>query len=80
MPSQFAWSVASEAVAQKMENRAVRYRNIAADIRARADSVLDERDRRGMLMAAEVWDRLAALEERSAAPTPNQHSAAQHMN
>jgi hypothetical protein len=44
-----------------MENRAVRYRNIAADIRARADSVLDERDRQGMLMAAEVWDRLAAL-------------------
>src|SRR5215218_4468551 len=39
---------------KKMENRAARYRNIAADIRARADNVLDERDRRGMLMAAEV--------------------------
>ena len=63
-----------------MESRAVRYRNIAVDIRARADSVLDERDRRGMLMAAEVWDRLAALEERSSAPTASQHSAAQHSN
>ena len=43
-------------------------------------NVLDERDRRGMLMAAEVWERLAAIEERSASPFASQHSAAQHSN
>jgi hypothetical protein len=31
-------------------------------------------------MAAEVWDSLAALEERSAAPSASQHPAAQHSN
>jgi hypothetical protein len=51
-----------------MENRAERYRNMAADIRARADNVPDEQARRGMLMAAEVWERLAALAERSVPP------------
>jgi hypothetical protein len=33
-----------------------------------------------MLMAAEVWDRLAALEERTAGPAESQHSADQHIN
>jgi hypothetical protein len=82
-PSQFAGSAEIGAVtpSQKtMENRAARYRNIAAEVRARADNVLEERDRRGMLMAAEVWDRLAALDERSAAPFASQHSATQHSN
>jgi hypothetical protein len=64
-----------------MENRAVRYRNIAASIRAKADNVSDDRDRQGMLMAAEVWDRLAALDEKSAAPSSaSQHSVAHHLN
>jgi hypothetical protein len=51
-----------------MENRAERYRNMAADVRARAGNVSDEQARRGMLMAAEVWERLAALTERSVPP------------
>jgi hypothetical protein len=50
-----------------MENRSVGYRNIAADIRARADNVSDEQARRAMLMAAEVWERLATHAEKSVA-------------
>ena len=55
-------------VTKAMENRAARYRNIAAEVRARADNLPDERTRQHMLMAAEVWDRLAAFAERSVPP------------
>jgi hypothetical protein len=51
-----------------MDNWAVRYRSIAAEVRARADNLSDEQARRSMLMAAEVWERLAALAERSVPP------------
>jgi hypothetical protein len=44
-------------VTKAMENRAARYRNIAAEVRARADNLPDELTRQHMLMAAEVWDR-----------------------
>jgi hypothetical protein len=43
-------------------------------------SFSDGQARQGMLMAAEVWDRLAALEETSSAPSASQHLAAQHSN
>ena len=48
-----------------MENRAARYRNIAAEVRARADTLSDERARQDMLLTAEVWDRLATFAEKS---------------
>jgi hypothetical protein len=51
-----------------MENRAARYRNIAAEVRAKAANLSDERARQDMLMAAEVWDRLAMLAEKSVPP------------
>jgi hypothetical protein len=63
-----------------MENRAQRYRNIAAEVRAKANDLADGQHRHGMLMAAEVWDRLAALEDRSVAPSASQDSAPQHLN
>ena len=62
-----------------MENLAERYRNIAAEVRAKADNLSDGQHRQGMLMAAQVWDRLAAFEERAAAPFRRQHSAAQWL-
>jgi hypothetical protein len=52
-----------------MDNRAVRYRSIADEVRARAENLSDEQARRSMLMAAEVWERLATLAERSASPS-----------
>jgi uncharacterized protein YmfQ (DUF2313 family) len=51
-----------------MDNRAVRYRSIAAEVRATADNMSDEQARRSMLIAAEVWERLAALTEKSGPP------------
>lgn len=51
-----------------MKNRAALYRNIAAQVRARADNSSDERVQQDMLMAAEVWDRLAMLAEKSVPP------------
>ena len=41
-----------------------RYRDLAADLRARAVTLTDERTRQGMLEAANVWDRLADLVDR----------------
>jgi hypothetical protein len=52
-----------------MDNRAALYRNIAAEVRAKATGVSDERARQGMLMAAEVWDRLAVLAEKPVPPS-----------
>jgi hypothetical protein len=52
-------------VKDAMENRAARYRDIAAEVRARADTLSDERARQDMLMTAEVWERLAAFAERT---------------
>jgi hypothetical protein len=59
-----------------MEDRAARYRNIAAKVRAEADSPSSEVARHGMLMAAEVWDRLATLAEKPV-PAPPQVSTRQ---
>jgi hypothetical protein len=50
-------------ITKPIEDRAARYRNIAAEVRAEADSSSSELARHGMLMAAEVWDRLATLAE-----------------
>jgi hypothetical protein len=38
-----------------MENPAGRYRNIAAELRARADNLSDEGARQSMLLAAQVF-------------------------
>jgi hypothetical protein len=54
-----------------MEDRALRYRDIAAEVRARAATVSDEHAREGMLMAAQVWERLAAFAERTVPAAPN---------
>jgi len=51
-----------------MENPAGRYRNIAAEVRARADNLSDEGARQSMLLAAQVWERLAALADKSMPP------------
>ena len=58
-------------ITKAMKNRADIYRNIAAGVRAKADKSSDERVRQGMLMAAEVWERLATLAEKSV-PLPLQ--------
>jgi hypothetical protein len=47
-----------------MESRAARYRSIAVEVRASADIMPDERVRQDILMAAEVWERLATFAER----------------
>jgi hypothetical protein len=52
-----------------MKKRAELYRNIAAGVRTQADNSSDERVRQAMLMAAEVWERLATLAEKSVPPT-----------
>ena len=52
-----------------MGNRAAHYRLIATDVRAAADNSPDARVRQGMLMAADVWERLATLAERSGSPS-----------
>jgi hypothetical protein len=54
-----------------MSTLAARYRNIAAEVRAQAGEFSDETNRQGMLTAADVWDRLAALAEKSV-PLPRQ--------
>jgi hypothetical protein len=51
-----------------MENRAARYRDIADEVRVRADNVPDEQTRLNMMRAAEIWDRLATLAERAVPP------------
>jgi hypothetical protein len=51
-----------------MKNRAELYRSIAAGVRTQADNSSNERVRQAMLMAAEVWERLAALAEESVPP------------
>jgi hypothetical protein len=83
MQSQFADSVEFGAVTpsrKTMENRAARYRNLAAEVREKANNLSDDKRRQGMLMAAEVWDRLAALDERATGPSASQRSAALHLN
>lgn len=77
MPSQFKYSVAfggCHIVIKTMENQAARYRNIAAKVRANAGNLSDEQARKGMLMAAEVWERLATLAEKSALPPLQAHT------
>ena len=54
-----------------MSTLATRYRNIAAEVRAQAREFSDDTTRQGMLTAADVWDRLAALAEKSV-PLPRQ--------
>jgi len=54
-----------------MSTLAARYRNIAAEVRAQAGQFPDETNRQGMLTAADLWDRLAALAEKSV-PLPRQ--------
>lgn len=51
-----------------MEDRASRYRKIAAIVRASAETVAEATTRLQMIRAAEIWGRLAALEERLASP------------
>ena len=51
-----------------MEDRASRYRKIAAIVRARGETTAEDRLRQQMIRAAEIWGRLAALEERLASP------------
>ena len=55
-------------ITKAMKNRADIYRNIAAGVRAKADNSSDERVRQAMLMAAEVWERLATLAEKLVPP------------
>jgi hypothetical protein len=62
-----------------MDNLAARYRIIAAEVRAKADVLSDEQTRQGMLMAAEVWDRLATLAEVSAAASASRPSPGRHV-
>ena len=59
------------AAKKPMSTLATRYRNIAAKVRAQAGEFSDEPTRQGMLTAADVWDRLAALSETSL-PLPRQ--------
>jgi hypothetical protein len=61
-----------------MKNRAALYRNMTARVRAKADNSSDDRIRQDVLMAAEVWNRLATLAENSVPPAQSIHSAAQH--
>ena len=54
---------------QKPEERAAHYyRKQAADARARADQMLDSRDRESLLDVAAGWDRLADLETKNVLP------------
>ena len=48
---------------EAMKDQAGRYRKIAADIRAKADTSSNEPSRNAMLAAPDIWDRLAALAE-----------------
>jgi hypothetical protein len=55
-------------ITKAMKNLADSYRNIAAGVRAKADTSSDERVRQATLMAAEVWERLATIAEKSVPP------------
>lgn len=46
-----------------LKDRAKRYRDIAAEVRMVAGGIADADARHGMLLAADVWDRLAGLAE-----------------
>jgi hypothetical protein len=59
---------AAHTIKKAMKNRAELYRNIAAGVRAKAEHSSDERVRQAMLMAAEVWERLATLAEKPVPP------------
>jgi hypothetical protein len=48
-----------------VESRTTRYRDIADHVRAKADNVPDEQTRLNMMRAAEIWDRLATVAERT---------------
>jgi len=48
-----------------MEDQAASYRKIAAQVRASAARLPDDRARQNMLRIAEVWDKLAAFAERT---------------
>jgi hypothetical protein len=50
--------------ASTQEDRARRYRELAAQTRASADAMRHEDARRAMLEAASVWDQLADLADR----------------
>jgi hypothetical protein len=65
-------------IIKTMKNRADIYRNIAAEVRAKADNSSDERVRQGMLMAAEVWERLATLAEESVPPALHTYTRQPH--
>ena len=54
-----------------MQDRAARYRDIATEVRAQANTVADEHDRQAMLKAALVWERLADLAEKTVPPAPD---------
>ena len=59
---------AAHTITKAMKNRAELYRNIAAGVRTKAEHSSDERVRQAMPMAAEVWERLATLAEKSVPP------------
>ena len=65
-------------IIKAMKKRADIYRNIAAEVRAKADDSADKRVRQGMLMAAEVWERLATLAEESVPPALPTHTRQPH--
>ena len=48
----------------KVDDRVRQYRDLAAETRAIADGMTNEIARKGMLEAADVWDRLAEIAER----------------
>jgi hypothetical protein len=50
----------------EIKDLALHYRELAAAARASADAMTYESVRQGMLAAANVWDQLADLVERSA--------------
>jgi hypothetical protein len=50
-----------------MNKRARQYRELAAETRAIASTIIHEDTRKGMLEAASVWDRLADIAELQAA-------------
>jgi len=54
------------------KQRAQRYRDIAAEARARADTMTTPSAQEGMIAAAIVWEQLADLEERLALPLASQ--------
>ena len=55
-------------VGEAMEDRGDGYGKIAAEVRAKADTMADDRAKHAMIEAAESWERLAALAERRTPP------------